>query len=82
MKEEIEKEWIDLTEGETFMCLAAHTQAVNLNWKNARHMATMRRIFDLGSPKIVFGYKDGEMNYCRIHENSADVIKILIRQYL
>ena len=80
---EKEKEWRDLSDIEIHACLAAHAIALKLNWKDPRHMATMRRIFDLGRPKIVLTYDShNHLESCRIHENSAAVMKVLIRQYL
>jgi len=77
-KPEYTKDWKDLSPGEIQSCLAAHCVVAGLSWKNSKHMATMKRIFDLGNPKITFA-KDG--SYCRIEED-VNVMAVLFRQYL
>jgi len=79
---EVTKSWTDLSKVETECCLAAHCVPLGLSFKNQRHMQTLHRIFDLGRPKIVLVLSDGKPKAVRVHEESADVIKLLIRQYL
>jgi len=73
MEEKIE--WRNLTPGQTTIVLAVHATALKTD-----DYDTLKRIFDLGSPTIVFG-NDPEP-YCRIDEDSADVMKILVAEYL
>lgn len=39
-------------------------------------------IFNLGNPLIVVGSRDNGTMYCRIHPESVDVVKTLIKNYL
>lgn len=79
---EVQKNWHELTGDEITYCIVSHCAALKLSPKNVHHLRSVSRIFNLGSPKIIFGYKDGKPNYCRIAAESADVMKLLIRQYL
>jgi hypothetical protein len=83
MTQETNKEWDELTYKETEWVLASHASPLGLSWTNERHMRTMRRIFCLGRPRVIIGYDDnGGPLYCRIHADSVDMMRLLIRQYL
>ena len=73
-KKETIHEWDELNDGQKILVTEAHSQKMN-----GRQRKTLYRIFNLGKPKIVFV---GNMEQCRIHESSVDVIKVLVRQYL
>lgn len=79
---ETEKKWSELTDFELKACLAAHCTPLGLSWRNSTHVATLRRLFDLARPKIVLVYLDGKLESCRIHEDSANVVKVIVREYL
>lgn len=65
--------WEALSEDQVAMVIAAHRMLA------PRKQQLLRRLFDLGRPKIVFG---PQYKYCRIHHDSVEVMKIITRQYL
>jgi hypothetical protein len=79
---EITKEWKDLSPFQIICCLAAHATPLGLDHRNARHMKTMRRIFDLGEPRITLTYIESQIISCRIDDVSVGVMNVLIKQYL
>jgi hypothetical protein len=74
----MEKEisWDDLESADQVMVITAYCQLLKTEKSDI-----MLRIFNLGNPKIVIG-QNGENAYCRVHKDSVDIIKLLIRQYL
>lgn len=68
--------WDVMDEKHQAMAIAAH--AVMLRTRPSQR-ETVYRIFELGKPMIVFGADDA---YCRIHETSVEVMKVLIKNYL
>lgn len=73
MENETTFEWNELTEGQQQTVVIVHANASFRFNKDQ-----LKKIFDVARPKIVFG--EG-FKYCRIHADSADVVKLLIREY-
>ncbi|GGH55628.1 hypothetical protein GCM10007423_63360 [Dyadobacter endophyticus] len=67
------RRWEDLTESEQLVVTTVHTAGIEGN------IPRLKEILDTVRPLIVIG-KDWK--YCRIHEESAPVVKLLIREYL
>jgi hypothetical protein len=65
--------WEALSQDQVAMVIAAHSKIA------PRKKELLRRLFDLGRPKIVFG---PQYKYCRIHHDSVEVMKIITKQYL
>jgi hypothetical protein len=65
--------WEALSDDQVAMVIAAHRKLA------PRNQPLLRRLFDLGRPKIVFG---PQYDYCRIHHDSVEVMKVITRQYL
>jgi hypothetical protein len=76
---ETTKRWEELEHREINAVIAVHAKGLRLH-KNSTDK--LRRIFDLTRPKIVLGYKDGILNYCRVASESVEVLKIAIRTYM
>lgn len=68
--------WEELTEHEASMAVAAHKPIADVAKKP---LSSLRRLFELGRPKIVFG---PGYSYCRIHKDSVDVMKVITNEYL
>lgn len=73
---EITIAWADMEEKHKAMAIAAH--AVILGTAPSKR-ETIYKIFEMGKPLIVFGQ---DYTYCRIHEASVEVMKVLIKNYL
>ncbi|TDE09035.1 hypothetical protein [Dyadobacter psychrotolerans] len=67
------RRWEDLTESEQTVVTSVHTAGIEGN------IAGLKEILDVAKPMIVIGKN---WKYCRIHEESAPVVKLLIREYL
>nr|WP_298935672.1 hypothetical protein [uncultured Dyadobacter sp.] len=67
------RRWEDLTESEQLVVTTVHTAGIEGN------IPRLKEILDTARPLVVIG-KDWK--YCRIHEQSAPVVKLLIREYL
>jgi hypothetical protein len=79
----IEKEWFNLSDEEKQKCLRAMASTYGLDWTQPRHLSTLRRIFDLSSPKMVLEYVDEEtILMVSIHEESQGVVKQIAKIYL
>lgn len=67
------RRWEDLTESEQLVVTTVHTAGIEGN------IPRLKEILDTAKPMIVIGH---DWKYCRIHEESAPVVKLLIREYL
>ncbi|SEJ74873.1 hypothetical protein SAMN05216327_11863 [Dyadobacter sp. SG02] len=67
------RRWEDLTESEQLVVTTVHTAGIEGN------IPRLKEILDTVKPMIVIGR---DWKYCRIHEASAPVVKLLIREYL
>jgi hypothetical protein len=65
--------WEDLTEDVQQTVAIVHAEPLGVKPEK------ILRLFKLGHPKIVIG---PEFKYLRIHAESVDVMKIILRQYL
>ena len=68
--------WDEMEEYQQAMAIAAFAAALKVR---SAQKHTVHRIFELGKPLVVFG-KD--YKYCRIHEGSVAVMKVLTKNYL
>ncbi len=67
------RRWEDLTDSEQTVVLTVHTHGLEGN------IVALKEILDVAKPLIVIGKN---WKYCRVHEDSAPVVKLLIREYL
>lgn len=67
------RRWEDLSESEQIVVITVHAAGIEDN------IARLKEILDVAKPMIVVG-KNWE--YCRIHDESVPVVKLLIREYL
>lgn len=73
--------WEELSEQQVRIVVAIHAHGFasqGLPMPKSK-LGTLARLFELGRPKIVFG--PGH-KYCRIHQDSVDVMKVITREYL
>lgn len=68
--------WDQMEEYQQAMAIAAFASVLKIG---SGKKQTLHRVFELGKPLIIFG-KD--YKYCRIHEGSAAVMKVLTKNYL
>lgn len=66
----------DLAEVNKEIVCEAHAKALGTTAKQ------LLPIFTLGNPLIVVGSRDNDTMYCRVHGESVDVVKVLIKNYL
>lgn len=70
-------EWQNLGECQIQQVIAAHSiLPTSKQISNSKKEELLRRCFELAKPKIIFGD-----TYCRIHQDSIDVVKIIMREY-
>ncbi len=66
--------WQDADESHEACVIMSHAAALK-----TKDFETLKRIFALGNPDIIFGDK---LSYCRIAKQSIDLMKLLIGNYL
>lgn len=78
---EVTKLWHELTDFEKECMVVSHADNFRRGgaWVSNERMG---RILELGTPKCVFAYKDGKIQYFRVHKDSIDVMKVLCNNYL
>ena len=69
--------WNELSQEQQTMVCQVHANAMGRKPQNA----TIKRIFNLGTPAVILGENNGE-KYCRIAPQSVQIMKLLIREYL
>ncbi|MEM9363641.1 MAG: hypothetical protein AAGA43_13465 [Bacteroidota bacterium] len=75
------KEWTEMSPYELKVVTVIHANGFREGGVNVSD-EHMFRILKLGKPKCVFGHIDGKLKYARIHEDSADIMKMLCNNYL
>ncbi|HEY3406446.1 MAG TPA: hypothetical protein VGK59_23825 [Ohtaekwangia sp.] len=65
--------WYELSADRQQVVALVHAKAFKCSPKK------MLTLFEIGRPTIVFG---PQHNYCRIHPESVDVMKVITKQYL
>ena len=78
---EVTKLWDELNDFERKCLIVSHANRL----KSGGIKVTNERVgklMELGTPKCVFAYKDGEIQYYRIHSDSIEVMKVLFNNYL
>lgn len=73
--------WSELPLDKQNLVVRVHLQA----WRKAGIITTFshfRRLFNLGNPFIVWGEHEDRSAYCRIAEESIDVMKVITREYI
>jgi hypothetical protein len=68
--------WDDAPEGLRKICVWVHATALRTQ------TSKVHRLMELGRPKFVIGEKPDGSKYCRIHADSAEVMKVITREYL
>lgn len=78
---EVTKLWHELNDFERECLVVSHAQNFRRGgaWVSDERMG---RLLELGTPKCVFAYKNGKIQYFRVHKDSIDVIKVLCNNYL
>lgn len=78
---ETTKLWHELNDFEQGCMVFSHADKFRkggINVSNDR----VARLLELGTPKCVFAYKEGKIQYYRIHSDSIEVMKVLFNNYL
>lgn len=78
---EIVISWRDFEERDKRAIVLSYANALEMKRPAATALETFLKIFDLANPDIVMGSND-QGAYCRVHESSASVINLLIKNYL
>lgn len=78
---EVTKLWEDLTDFEKECIVVSHAQHFRKGGAKVTD-ERMGRILELGTPKCVFAYEDGKIQYFRVHKDSTDAMKVLCNNYL
>lgn len=73
-------DWGKMSGEQQAMCIASYTEAYKLNGLKTSH-DTVRRIFQLGNPKMIIGMAN-EKPYVNISRESVEVMKLLFTQYI
>ena len=68
-------EWSQLTAPQQTVVIEVHAKMLGVD------IDVLTRIFNLGNPRIVIVIKKNRINQCRVHADSVDVMKLLIRNY-
>jgi hypothetical protein len=66
--------WQDADESHEACVIMSHAAAFK-----TKDFDTLKRIFNLGNPDIIFGDK---LSYCRVAKQSVQLMTILTKQYL
>lgn len=79
--DEITKDWSELDFTEQKFVILCHKYVFKSKGLDVGFYG-WKKMFHLGNPKIVLGIINDEINYSRIHEDSIDVMKVIINNYL
>lgn len=74
--EETTARFSDLTDDQQLIVCEAHAKPLHTTAKK------LLPIFRLGNPLIATGARADGSVYCRVHTDSAAVMKVLLKQYL